>query len=271
MKESIDALPNLTATEKKVANLKIEVPYNSLRFGPYGWVHTGRWEFGVNLMPWISSKNNFISIFTEDASQSIGTVGFLEGAQDLPQLYLKGNEVVEIPERPGIILFQADVARQFGSGWRTGIGIVIIRSVDPRPTTLEDVTQSIAPEEYVAIGNFSSKEIFYSGHLGYTFRRNKRFRPALGLVGIIPGQYILNSDYKVFAGENGQIVYENASKGSDGRGQIEFYLMGQIGFQYQIRRHFSIGLEAAIPISTGSNRGIPLIGVGGRYSFARQW
>jgi len=260
-----------TALEKSVNRLSIEIPYNSLRFGPYGWVHTGRWEFGVNLMPWLSSTNDFVSIFTEDASQSLGTVSLLEGVQDLPQLYVKGYEVIEVPERPGIIVFQADFARQFGSGWRTGIGIAILRSVNPRPTTLKDVTQLIAPEEYVAFSNFSSKAIFYSGHLGYTFRRNKRFRPALGLVGIIPGKYILSSDYKVIAVENGQMVYESSSKESEDLGQVKFYLMGQIGFQYQIYRHFSIGIEAAVPISTGSNGEIPLIGIGGRYSFARQW
>lgn len=265
----VPSLPQVTSTEKRIDDLKAIIPYNSLRFGPYGWVYTGRWEVGINLMPWVSSQNNIVSIFTSEAGQSLRAVNGFEGAEDLPQLYVKGYEAVEIPERPGIILLQADVARQFGSGWRTGIGVVMVRSVDPRPTVAADITQLLGADEYAAVSNFSSRELYFTGHLGYTFRRNKRFRPAIGLVGITPGKYYSSNDYTVYSGEDGQVVYETFNRESTGRGQFAFYLMGRVGIQYQVLRHFSVGLDAAVPISIGSNRGIPLIGIGGRYSFAR--
>lgn len=267
----VPQLATPSSVTKKIDALKVRVPLNALRRGPYGWDYSGKWEVDFQVMPWLSYQQNEYVIYTRgfEAGGSRTTTYF--GPDRFYELTQTRTAEYSVGKRPGISLVNATVARQFGSGFRLGLGILVYRNLIPRRLSMEEVTNLADAGELIHSWRWGYRESFMYGQLGYTFRQRRRLRPSVGLtVTSFTGYSSRAGSKTLYDGGTGEVI--DRSDGSPLQFEVSdlIFALARVGMQYQISRSFSIGFDAALLLGQESYYEVPFVTFGGRYRFSRQ-
>ncbi|MFK8165456.1 MAG: hypothetical protein AB8H12_23620 [Lewinella sp.] len=261
-------LKEVSHVQHRINQLEIAIPYASLRRGRYAWMYPGRWEVGLHLMPWVSQTNGFARILADEPTDFGGATIIDLGASGDRTFYDKRYEFVAIDKRPGVVFLNADLARQFHSGWRLGIGYTLYNVLRSRPLRFDEVTDLIEPGEYALFSDVRERQSFFSAEASFTFRRRRRLRPALGLVAVRPGKFVTSGRSTLVDGEDGSVIYQNDETFRRNVNDPRIYVMAKFSLQYQLSLNVTLGLEIGAPIGADTYVGFSLFGLGGRYVFA---
>lgn len=246
-------------------------PERPWRYLPYGYDVPGRWEIGVHIMPWLANQDLFLLRMTDIESISILPQTFTGPDGQSYVLYGDSFSRLDVPTRPALLFLQTEIARQFSSGLRASASFAFYNDPNQREAFVEDLASMPNPPQYAQLFYFKERGVFFNLHLQYTLNRRGRLRPALGLIYVSRFAYRSNSSRILYDGPNEKLVVLNSTTDNDINGLLTNLIMPQFSLQYQLSRHFSLGLELAMPLEAAAIPQATLFGVGGRFQFGAAW
>lgn len=259
-----------STVDKKINSLNVQIPYESLRAGPYGWVYSGRWEFGFTVQPGLSPKEGTVDLLNTSAPEGIISRMIRFNTDQTYQLFGEQERTVSYRRRIGLTLAQGEIVRQFHNGWRVGIGFSLYSWVAPQDLSAEQMVGISHRTDVVLQLKRGHGDGFLNGQVLYTFRRYQRLRPSVGFMLTTPfADFTRPGVYVLYEPQTGNVLARTEGRSFQFSANSILHLMGQLGLQYQLNRHFSIDLGASVPVTFDNYFHIPFIGIGARYAFAR--
>ncbi|MEL6142750.1 MAG: hypothetical protein AAFU67_14165, partial [Bacteroidota bacterium] len=213
------------------------------------WSPKGRWEWDFSY----SNVNEEYSLaatrlVTQPTNPNVFPQEFVLDGSSL-FLYPAGQEFED--NSRAIHIFRSRITRQMGSGVRLGLGLLYLRD---RNTSNAFAGQLARDRSDYYFGR-SAKEDYLAVNLsiGYTFLRRRRISPYIefSLLYQLYDQYEVES--LLFEPETGTSHLQDRSLFAEGIGQDDLLIpVVELGVQYQLGRHWSVGVLAIPYVSETS-------------------
>ncbi len=214
----------------------------------------GRWEFGVHLRPQLISGTRNVELLRADSTQGFDRGTYTVAGEEVDLYGIDGTQVSN-PIRPRLLATHVQLARQFSSGLRIGLGLIVARASDGRPSR-GVLDAEGAGAEYFLYQKTTKTEFQVLLSLGYTFRLRRRLQITPGLT--LGPRYRANEviyDY-IFSTADNRHYRQDIFSSRRGVGISNFDILPQLSLHYHLNDRLSVGTEI-----------VPGLGLGGRYKF----
>lgn len=232
---------------------------------PGGETPAARWEIGISASPWLTSSSYLdgpdeysVSVNPADGSPfvlSSGETAILTRERALDQHFRKQLTYHQL---------QLEGARQFENGLRIGFGLLWENNNRSDLSLLDNLPGLLPENGYALLVDEKYGSLHTTLSAQYTFRQRKRLRYFVGVAGV--GQV-----YSRFSAE--KLLYERSTGLLHQQEILENYnrhflpvllIRPQVGFQYQLARQLSLGVQISSGIEGFEQ--VPEFGLGGRWT-----
>lgn len=212
----------------------------------------GRWEVGLHVTASLPARKTTADLFTDATSSSPGQDPVL--LEDGRELFLDqlGRGETEQEKEVFAHVLSLDVARQFSSGLRVGLGLTGIADKQGFVSSYDGLAVEFGDADFARTSDFWKVNLFATLAVGYTFRRDRKLQYYVG--GLLMGKVSVH-------GEARKVYYDFARRqafigdidkfGIDGSFD-DFYLLPQFGIHHRLGKRFTLGIEISPGFSAGA-------------------